>query len=187
LQLQQQEIYRQNGEIYRKNLSSTFFRFQLNSYKILLFLGFLLVSGSAFSQGWNVGWGAHAVPLSPWLVALISVALSVLTFYVMRKKAGQGIAAAVAVFVMSNLLFDFAPSYARLDPDFEITTPSGSTTLHCGEVQQLSIGTTVAGGIVLSTLSPFDGAPPLSGAEGECVVGMTLTTDCSLPCPDLSE
>ena len=155
--------------------------------KILLFLGFLLVSGSAFSQGWNVGWGAHAVPLSPWLVALISVALSVLTFYFMRKKAGQGIAAAVAVFVMSNLLFDFAPSYAaRLTADFEITTPSGSTTLHCGEAQgHLLIGTTVAGGIVLSTLSPFEGAPPLSGDEGECVVGMTLTltTDCRLPCP----
>ena len=156
------------------------------AFLVIVFLP-LNVYAQAPGPGWGVGWGATAsVPLSPWLVVIIGIVVTLLAFYMLRHRGGgsTGLATLLVGLAMTTAVMHTDKIARAVSYDLTIDSKAGSETLSCGEQMSLNITTNVPEGITFSRLSPVGGAPALIGLPGECAVGQHLDqgASCSLPC-----
>ena len=152
-----------------------------SSGKIGATLAVLCLSGQVLAQpgpGYEVSWGAHMVPLSPWLNALIVLMLILATYAFLRKRAGRGLMLLAGTLLVGGMVMHTdKAAFSIIDPT-TITTPSGSMTLYCTQTYYLE--TTVPGGVRL-TVTPINFVPasvpasvtPSNGVL-ECTTGTYL-------------
>jgi hypothetical protein len=154
--------------------------------------------------GWNIVWGAQAVPLGPWTTAFIAVALAAAAFVFLRKGARGG-AMSVLIAAVIGGIYVAEDVNAVLSPDFIISEPSGSAFVACPvigltaeeqdfEIPQIIVDTTISRGVRLTALEPVFSATResaigqqsagISNAIPMCEVGTVLTPGslCWLPC-----
>ena len=133
----------------------------------------LCISADVLAQlvpGYQVGWGAQGVPLSPWASAVIALMLAFAAYAFLRKCAGRALmmlAGAVLVGGLSMLAQNRAMAGSGVTD--LISTPAGSMTLYCSQAHE--VGTTVSGGVTL-TVTRINGAVP--PWNGECTTGTHL-------------
>ena len=149
-----------------------------SSGKIGLGLAALSISSQVFAQvpGYQVSWGTEAVPLSPWLNAMIVLMLILTTYAFMRKRAGRGLMLLAGTLLVGALSMHTEKDAISLvaEPTYTIATPSGSVPFSCTQTHYL--GTSVVGGVTL-TVTPF-GVPMSTGAQGQVTPSAALINEC---------
>lgn len=168
-----------------------------------LSLGLMLSCGLAFAQqpppGWQLGWGASPVPLSPWASALIVILLAITAYAFMKRHARTGLMALFGALLAGGALQNADIDAHAVAYDYTITTSTGSTFVSCGLVTPGNAGMAQAqngldGPIVgvtqvvtINEVTPVNWGvvtPPNLNDVGYCKPGLKLTPgdSCLLPC-----
>jgi hypothetical protein len=155
---------------------------KLSAFAVLASMSHTILAQSVY--GYNVAWGILSVPISPWMIAVISLMLLFATYAFLRRHAGQGLfMLATATLVGTLMLYTDKSTYAPPLPLYPITTTSGSNFFSCSSVTNSGYINTTANTITL-TVTPVGGTPSTSAPN--CSTGTQLSPggSCSLPCVD---